>query len=284
MSSPEFIDTHCHLHDREFFTSEESEMALKRSYKNSVRKIIVIGTRVDDSIAAANFAATHTGKRPNTLPTVTSTRVKTKISLKKDRNNAKSETQIFPSFGIHPSEWKTCKNQSVEDFIKIVESLPAKPVAIGEVGLDYHYGSDDREAQIHLLEQMLKLAIKLDLPLSFHVREAFPDFFGVIANFSKIRGVVHSFTDSRKTLRKILETTDLYVGVNGLATYSTLPTPPLSRTLLETDSPFLCPKRGMKNTPEYIPVVAEFLAEKFGTVPEEVAEVTTRNAEGLFKI
>ena len=133
---------------------------------------------------------------------------------------------------------------------------------------------------------MLQLAIDNDLPVSFHVREAFSDFFAVVANFPTVRGVVHSFTDSKKVLKRILNETDFYVGVNGLATYSTLPTPPLERALLETDAPFLAPVpyRGTTNEPAYIADIAKWLAIKLDVSPQEVAKITTKNVNHLYRL
>ena len=158
------------------------------------------------------------------------------------------------------------------------------PVAIGEVGLDYHYEEYARDAQIRLFEQMLQLAVDNDLPVSFHVREAFPDFFAVVGNFPSVKGVVHSFTDSKKVLKRILNETEFYIGVNGLATYSTLPLPPLERILLETDAPFLAPvpHRGEKNEPALIPDIALWLSEKSGVSFDEVERITTENFTKLF--
>ena len=160
------------------------------------------------------------------------------------------------------------------------------PIAIGEVGLDYHYEGYDREAQIRLFEQMLQLATDNELPVSFHIREAFVDFFPVVANFPKVRGVVHSFTDSKKVLKRILNETPFYVGVNGLATYSTLPLPSLDKILLETDAPFLAPvpHRGETNEPTFVPDIAKWLAAKLDLSIQEVAKTTTQNTEALFDI
>ena len=158
-------------------------------------------------------------------------------------------------------------------------------VAIGEGGLDYHYDGYNREAQIKLFEEMLQLAKDNNLPVSFHVREAFDDFFAVMANFPEIKGVVHSFSDNKKNLRRILDNTDFYIGVNGLATYSTLPTPPLERILLETDAPFLTPApfRGKINECGYIKEIAEWLSNKLNISFDQVEKETTKNAEKLFK-
>ena len=98
--------------------------------------------------------------------------------------------------------------------------------------------------------------------------------------------MVHSFTDSKKVLKRILNETDFYVGVNGLATYSTLPTPPLERILLETDAPFLAPVpyRGETNEPAYIADIAKWLAEKLEVSVKEVAKTTTENVSTLFRL
>ena len=133
---------------------------------------------------------------------------------------------------------------------------------------------------------MLHLAEKKDLPLSFHIREAFDDFFPIVSNFPKVRGIVHSFSDNKKNLKRILNETDFYVGVNGMATYSTLPTPPIERILLETDAPFLAPVpfRGQQNEPSFVLEVAKWLANKLDLTLSEVEGITTKNAEQLFSI
>ena len=238
------IDSHCHLHDREFFTEAQAEEMIKRAHEKNVEKIICIGTSHEDSLVARDFANTH--------------------------------NDIYWTYGIHP------ENADKQLETRLEWDLP---IAIGEVGLDYHYDGYNREAQIRLFEQMLQLAVDNDLPISFHVREAFDDFFPVVANFPKVRGVVHSFTDSKKILKRILDETDFYIGVNGLATYSTLPIPPLDRILLETDAPFLTPVpfRGIINEPRYIYNIAEWLSNRLSLEFKIIEEETTENARKLFK-
>ena len=247
------IDSHCHLHDKEFFTPEQAEEMLERAHKRGVEKIICIGTSHEDSLAARDFANTH-----------------------KD---------VYWTYGIHPEN--SGQNIRVENSNHFHTSEKADfkpPVAIGEVGLDYHYGGYDREAQIKLFEEMLQLASDNNLPVSFHVREAYDDFFPILANFPKIRGVVHSFTDNKKVLKRILNETGYYIGVNGLATYSTLPVPPLERILLETDAPFLAPVpyRGETNEPAFVTEVAKWLSEKINVPLKEITKTTTKNSEILF--
>ncbi len=269
MSNNYLIDTHCHLHDPEFFTAEQAEGMLERAHEKGVLKVICIGTSHEDSLKARDFAASHDG--------------------------------AYWTYGIHPEyASETIFSRPAPSRPSLRGSgalkLPAHrnglkkivleaPIAIGEVGLDYHYEGYDRNAQIKLFEQMLQLASDNDLPVSFHVREAFEDFFPVVSNFPKIRGVVHSFSDNKKNLRRILNETDFYVGVNGMATYSTLPTPPLNRTLLETDAPFLTPVpfRGIINESGYVREIAEWLSGKLAISFDEVAQETTRNAEKLFR-
>lgn len=250
MSQPAYlIDSHCHLHDLDFYTPEAQAKALAACAEKQVEKLICIGTDHEDSFKAAEFATQNPAK-------------------------------IFWSYGIHPNEFdKPRKDVQFEH--------NNRPVAIGEVGLDYHYGENDKLDQARLLEEMLDLAIREDLPLIFHVREAFDDFFAILDNFStaKIRGVVHSFSDNKKNLKKSLER-DFYIGVNGLATYSTLPMPPIERILLETDAPFLAPVplRGQTNQPVNVHYVAKWLSEKLGLDFEEVAKITTENSETLFNL
>lgn len=266
------IDSHSHLHDKEFFTAEEAKACIKRANDAGVKKIVCIGTDHEDSMEAQEFASHH----KNIYWTYGIHPENTKGQLKYD----------FPRDGVAPARrhGRSAPHSSV-----VTSGSPRKayfqlPVAIGEVGLDYHYEGYDRDAQIKLFEQMLQLAADNDLPVSFHVREAFADFFPVVENFPSVRGVVHSFTDSKKVLKRVLNETNFYVGVNGLATYSTLPTPPLERILLETDAPFLAPVpyRGGKNEPAYIADIAKWLAEKLEISTEEVAKITTDNATKLF--
>jgi len=107
-----------------------------------------------------------------------------------------------------------------------------------------------------------------------------------VANFPTACGVVHSFSDNKKNLKRILTETDFYIGVNGMATYSTLPTPPIERTILETDAPFLTPKpfRGIINEPAYVAAIAKWLSEKIGLDYKIIERKTTKNVRELFNI
>lgn len=293
------IDSHCHLHDKEFFFPEQAEKMLEHAQEKGVKRIICIGTSHEDSLAARDFANTHKdvywtyGIHPENA-------IK---HLEYDFSGDGSLTPVVTGFAplilgrdlrtppksVFQMPATNTQNIRVKNSNHFHTSEKADfkpPVAIGEVGLDYHYEGYDREAQIKLFEEMLQLASDNNLPVSFHVREAYQDFFPIIANFPKIRGVVHSFTDSKKILKRILNETEFYVGVNGLATYSTLPTPPLERILLETDAPFLTPVpfRGIINEPAYIREIAIWLSEKLGQEFKIIERETTKNARRLFGI
>lgn len=242
------IDTHCHLHDQEWFTPEQAEEFLRRAHDEGVDQAIVIGTDPTDSKAAEEFAAAHEG--------------------------------VFWTYGVHPEH-----AGKFSEVVPKFDKLPEKLVAIGEVGLDYHYEGYDRTKQIQLFEQMLQLAKDNGLPVSLHIREAFEDALAVLDNFPEVTGVVHSFTGSKKCLRAALER-GFYIGVNGLATYTTPPLPPIEKMLLETDAPFLTPVpfRGKINSPAMVRIIAEYLAGKMGVAVETLAEQTTNNAQQLFHL
>lgn len=245
------IDTHCHLHDQEWFSPAQAETCLENAHAADVQQIIVIGTDPTDSEHAQKFTIEHKN-------------VYWTYGIHPEYSNHHDVSQL-----VRPTDWAVC------------------PVAIGEIGLDYHYEGYDRDAQIRLFEQMLQLAIDLDLPVSLHLREAFADAWAVLANFPSVRGVVHSFTGSKKELRTALER-GFYIGVNGLVTYTTPPIPPLERILLETDAPFLTPKPYRDtiktNQPSYVKAVAACLAEKMGVAESTIAEQTTQNARSIFRL
>ncbi|HVA11414.1 MAG TPA: TatD family hydrolase, partial [Candidatus Dormibacteraeota bacterium] len=177
-----------------------------------------------------------------------------------------------------------------EQFAKLLEQQ--KVVAVGECGLDYYYDHSPKTDQIELLRYQIELALKTGLPLIFHVREAYDDFWPIFDDYKAMRGVLHSYTDSAANLEKALKR-GLFIGVNGIATFTKNPqqldvyrSVPLTSLLLETDAPFLSPApfRGKTNEPKQVSVIAEFLAALRKIKPEELASATTANARELFGI
>jgi TatD DNase family protein len=157
--------------------------------------------------------------------------------------------------------------------------------------LDYHYeeAAYDREVQKRLLREFLELAVKMDMPVSFHVREAFADFWPILDEFEgKVRGVLHSFTGTREEMEEGLRR-GFYIGVNGIVTFAesvreVVRECPLERVILETDAPWLAPVpyRGEQNQPGNLRAVGEFLAKLYGVSLEEVERVTTENVMKIF--
>ncbi|MBR3220570.1 TatD family hydrolase [Candidatus Saccharibacteria bacterium] len=249
------IDSHCHIHDTDtykWFLSRDK----KANPADYTPEKLVKNAITNDVKQMICIGTTHAD------------------SMRAHDFAAKYD-EVFWSYGIHPEE------VAVPDFSQLTE----QPVAIGEVGLDYHHGTTQREQQIKLLEQMLQYASDQNLPVIFHVREAFDDFFPVVDNFPKIKAVVHSFSDNRDNLEKALNR-DFYIGVNGLATFTDIPLPPLEKMLLETDAPFLAPTpyRGHTNEPAHIKDIAVYLAQRLNLPVDQIATQTTQNARNLFNL
>jgi TatD DNase family protein len=204
----------------------------------------------------------------------------------------KTRENLYASIGIHPHEAATYvgEQQARQDFANL--AMENKVKAVGECGLDYFYERSPREAQIELLKFQIELALEHNLPVIFHVREAFDDFWPIFDSYSDIQGVLHSFTDTQANLDKAVER-GLYVGVNGIATFAKQPNQlemyrsiPLKNLLLETDAPFLTPVpyRGNICEPYHVSTTANFLKDLRGEDLETLAKATTSNAKQLFGV
>lgn len=251
------IDTHCHIHDSQFYT-DDREAVYERAVKAGV-SMLCVGTDERSSIEAVDFAESH--------------------------------DEVWAIVGVHPHESMT----HFEGIANLVGNSK-KIVGIGEIGLDYFYDNAPRDRQIAALEAQLQIARDHELPVSFHVRggngaahDAFSDFWPILANFSGIRGVLHSYTDSIGNLDIALER-GLYIGVNGISTFAKdnqmWQRIPLERMLFETDAPFLTPVpfRGKVNEPAFVRNVAEYHAERRAITLEHLARVTSANARELFSL
>lgn len=246
-------DTHCHIHESALFPIEDKEGALRRALEADVTELVLIGTNVKSSIEAVKMA----------------------------EQNAACHAVI----GVHPHDSK----DGIDDIERILKEKHAI-VGIGEIGLDYFYNNSPRDIQITAFERQLQWAKDYGLPVSFHVREAFDDFWPILANFSEIRGVLHSYTDTTKNLERALAA-GLYIGVNGISTFSKTNQEmwdaiPLERMVLETDAPFLTPvpHRGKVNEPAFVRHVAEYHANRRAVELEHLARVTSANASTLFSL
>lgn len=250
-----WVDTHCHLHDSEFYP-ENREEAYEES-RQAGAKMVVVGTDVRSSIEALQFAVSH--------------------------------DSVYPIIGVHPHE---AVHGGGDQIRRLAVESRGQIVGIGEIGLDYFYDHSSRDDQIRLLEEQLQIAADLDLPVSCHVRSGFDDFWPIFDSFHGIRGVLHSFTDNQANLEQALSR-GLFIGVNGISTFTRDPEQqrlfrelPLEYILLETDAPFLTPKpfRGTMNIPAYVRLVGEWQATEKNISVTEVARVTASNAKTLFGV
>jgi len=255
------IDSHCHLHDVEFFKDNREEL-----YQRSIAAgigMICVGTDERSSHQAVEFAADH--------------------------------DHVWAAVGVHPHDSKDGWGE-IERLLKNrTEDSPI--VAIGEIGLDYYYNHSPRDVQIKALEAQLQLAASYDLPVSFHIRDGAPDqpsvwndFWPIFDNFHGVRGVLHSFTDTQVNLEKGFSR-GLYVGLNGISTFTKdqkqqelFASIPLERLLFETDAPFLTPRpfRGKINEPMYVELMASYWAEQRNVSLAELSKVTLENTKRLF--
>lgn len=251
-NTPTLVDTHCHIHESSY--PLDAVEVLRRAHDNGVTKLICVGTSEQSSEEAIEFASGH--------------------------------DCVYATVGVHPHDTK--------DGYAAIERLAEarNVVAIGEIGLDYFYTHSPRDIQIRAFEAQLQIAADRELPVSFHVREAFEDFWPILRNFPNVRGVLHSFTDNMTNLERGLSL-GLYVAVNGISTFTKdgdqkamFMSIPLDRLLLETDSPFLTPKpfRGKMNEPGLVKEVAQCYADARGVEYGVLAHHTTVNAEKLFQL
>jgi len=249
------VDTHCHIHEPDYPLSASD--VLEGAKKAGVEQMICVGTSEQSSKQAVEFANANDG--------------------------------VFASIGVHPHDakdgWKDLANSQRLD-------SNSKIVAVGEIGLDFYYDNSPREVQTKVLREQIEFALSLDLPIIFHVRDAFDEFWKVFDSYQGIRGEIHSFTDDAKNLEKALDR-GLYIGINGISTFTkddaqvnTYKSVPLDKILLETDSPFLTPVpfRGKVNQPAFVKQVAEHHAKLKGISLEELATATTLNAQALFAL
>ncbi|RYX78587.1 TatD family deoxyribonuclease [bacterium] len=248
------IDTHCHIHESDYPLLIDDVIA--QAMNAGVNKMICVGTSSESSIAAVEVAKKHDA--------------------------------LYAAIGVHPHDTK----DGISVIVELAKTERSSLTAIGEIGLDYFYTHSPRNVQIAALEEQLQIAIDNDLPVIFHVREAFDDFWPILDNFHGVRGVLHSFTDTQLQLEAGFAR-GLYVGVNGISTFTKdkaqqqlFASIPLERMILETDAPFLTPvpKRGTVNEPAFVSYVADHHATIRGIAVNEVTSTTSANAIALFAL
>jgi TatD DNase family protein len=269
----ELVDTHCHIHEvagadlatetrlrYEKAGINDADQIVQECAAAGVTRMICVGTTLEDSELAVDFV--------------------------------QKRAHVWAAIGLHPHEAKLYAD--APEKLARFAALAARPkvVAVGECGLDYYYNHSPKSAQEKILRLQIELALKHDLPVIFHIRDAFDDFWRIFDDYKNVRGVVHSFTGDRRELDRILER-GLYVGQNGIVTFTkdqsqldAAKAIPQERLLLETDAPFLTPKphRGTICMPKHVRLTAEFLSDLRGESLQEIAKYSTKNARALFSL
>jgi TatD DNase family protein len=249
------VDSHCHLDDSKF--DEDREQVIERARAAGVGTLMAIGT----------------GSGPPDL----------EVAVRQ----ADRYPFIYATIGVHPHDASKATDES---FVKLRElSAHAKVLAVGEIGLDYHYDFSPRDVQRSVFEQQLAIASDAGLPIVIHTREAWDDTLAVLRDHWTGGGIMHCFTGDEHQARQALDL-GFHLSFGGVLTFPKAENVrqaarivPDDRLLVETDCPYLAPvpHRGKRNEPAFVVESARRLAEVRGTDLERIAEVTTRNFEHL---
>lgn len=247
------IDTHAHL-----LMLENKENIIENMKNDDMDIIVNIGTTLEDSIQGVELAKKH--------------------------KNVYATVGIYPEYSLDTSE---------EDLKRLEElAKHEKVVAIGEIGLDYHYDYD-KPSQKELFIKQLEIADRLNLPFCIHCRDAASDVFEILSENKHLinhSGLMHCYSEGKEWFDKFLGL-GLYLSFSGNITYKKsdrtfLKDIPLDRILIETDSPYLSPEpvRGRKNEPKNVRFVIEKIASEIGVSSEELKKITTENAKKFYNL
>jgi len=250
------IDSHCHLDHEQLFSDLKN--VIKRSKEIGIKRLLTISTSIE--------------------------------SFSRVKEIVNKDDIIFGTIGIHPHETDRNKINS-EFFIKNL-SENKKIIGIGETGLDFYYDNSDRDKQIESFKIHIEAALKANIPLIIHSRNAEEKTFDILNEYKKekLKILMHCFTGSQKFAEQLLEFNS-YFSASGIITFKnsaelqkTFKFLPLNKILIETDSPFLAPvpNRGKKNEPSFIDFTATKLAEIKGIEKSEIIKITSDNFNNLF--
>lgn len=250
------IDTHTHLNDSKY--DSDLDEVVSRARASGVERMVVCGSDLASSRRAVEIAAGYDG--------------------------------VYATVGVHPHDAKTFD----ADAIKALSELAArdKVIAIGEIGLDFHYDFSPRRDQTAAFESQLALAHQLGMPVVVHSREAHSETVSVLKTAGNpLGGVFHCFSEDIKAAEQVLDM-GFYIGIDGPVTFKTsdelrrvVEFCPLERLLIETDCPYLAPvpHRGKRNEPAYLGLVCDAVARLKAISRETAAQATTQNALRLFE-
>lgn len=252
------IDSHVHLDDKRF--NRDRDSIIKGLKDDGIEMVINIGADLQTSIASVSLAEKY--------------------------------DNVYAVVGVHPHSAKEVDNSTIE----ILKSFASreKVLAIGEIGLDYHYDNSPRDVQRKWFIEQLKLAKEVDLPVVIHTREAAQETFEILkeAQDGTLRGVLHCYSGSVEMALEYIKL-GFYISIAGPVTFNNsrvlkevVKAIPLDKLLVETDCPYLTPEpnRGKRNEPTYVKYVAGEIADIKGISFEELAKATNKNTKELFGI
>lgn len=248
------IDTHCHL-NKEYY--ENVETVIKEAVSDNVEYLIV------SSCSPENWEEN--------------------INLINKYKNVYLNISLHPEYGNEEIDY----DLYLEKMKKIIKSN-SKIIAIGEIGLDYHYDNTNKDRQKDLFIKQIMLAKEYKLPIVIHTRDATKDTIDILKKFN-IKGIIHCFSGSLETAREYINM-GFYLGIGGVVTFKNsklkdvIKEIGLDSIVLETDSPYLSPIRGSKNFPKNIKIIAEYIASLLNISVEEVSKKTTLNVKKIYNI
>jgi len=256
----EFIDTHTHCTDEAYAGCEEEIVA--RAVEAGVFKMLLADIDSSERPAMYGLAEKHPGV-------------------------------LYPMIGLYPGSVDAGWQKEI-DILLDWKSKHNGIIAVGEIGLDYHFSTEFASEQKDAFKVQLELASKWNLPVNIHLRDATDVFFDVLDTCRNlnIRGNLHAFSGSKETFKRVSKYGDWSVGIGGVLTFKKASIAedikyiPMDKILLETDAPYLAPTplRGTRNESANIPLIAQKLADIKGISLEEVAVITTANARRLFGV
>ncbi|MBC1435253.1 TatD family hydrolase [Paenilisteria rocourtiae] len=252
------FDTHVHLNDDAF--NEDLEEVIARAKENDVSRMAVVGFNEETINRALKLADKY--------------------------------DFIYLIVGWHPTDAITFTEEKLE-WLRELSKNP-KVIALGEMGLDYHWDTSPKETQFEVFRQQIRLAKEVKLPIVIHNREATEDVVRILQEekASEVGGIMHCFGETIEVMEACLAM-NFYISFGGTVTFKNAKLPkiavesvPLDKILIETDAPYLAPhpNRGKRNEPSYVKIVAEKVAELKKMKYEEIARYTTENANRLFKL
>ena len=251
-----YFDTHAHYDDKRF--SEDRDEVLGAMHAAGVSLILNAGS---------------------SMPS-------TRLSLKL----ADKYQFVYASAGVHPHAAKSMTDETVIELEKLLKHK--KAMAVGEIGLDFHYDFSPRDVQRKRFREQLELARAVKKPVIIHERESLQDTLEIIRDYRDLTGVFHCFSGSWETARIILDM-GWYLSFTGVITFKNarkalevIENMPTDRLMIETDSPYLAPEpmRGKRNSSRFLPYIAQKVAEVRGISPEEAAALTMENGLRFFGI